>query len=197
MTTEIGRIQGVKGEVPLSRRKDDISAKHWSFQSGTSMSKGSKAVCMRFPEPHMGTLEAEAAAQGISVPELCRRIIVEGLQAAEKESATEQVTSIPTRSADDVPNSRPRFETPASSSVRPSQKVEVAIGAATSSQVLADLRSKFPELSPPSEAQVLARKSLANLAQKRPEAFDKLIMDMIAKGMTGPELVKFMADLLS
>lgn len=155
------------------------------------MSKGSKAVCMRFPEPHMGNIEAEAAAKGISVPELCRRIIIERNQPVETQRATEQLTSIPTPLSRVDPIGSHRIETPAPSSVRQSQKVEEAIAAGTAAEVLANIQAKFPELSPPTEAMVLAGKGLARIEEKRPEMFDRWIEERIANGMSGLELVEF------
>ena len=151
------------------------------------MSKGSRAVCMRFPEPLMGNIEAEARAKGISVPELCRRIIVE------RERATEQVTPIPTPLTSFDPSGSPRIETPAPSPVGLSQKAEVAIVAATATIELAKIRAEFPELSPPTENMIRAMQGLAKVAEKHPEEFGKIVAEKIVKGeMSEREVAEFL-----
>ena len=156
------------------------------------MSKGSRAVCMRFPEHLMGNIEAEARAEGISVPELCRRIITERNQGIEGERMRAvQVTPSPRPLTNVDPSESPRIETPAPSPVNPSPTVEAALEARIDAIVLAKMRAKFPELSPPTEAMKRAREALAKLADT--EEFDKLIAEKIfRKEMSGPELVKFL-----
>lgn len=157
------------------------------------MSKGSRAVCMRFPEPYIGIIEAEAAAKGISVPELCRRIIIERNQEGERQRATVQVTSIPTPSTSVDPSGSLRIETPAPSPIGLSQKAEAAIVAATAAMELAKMRAEFPDLSPPTESMILARDGLAKLARTHPEKFGKFVAEKIAKGeMSERELVEFL-----
>lgn len=146
------------------------------------MSKGSKAVCMRFPEPHMGNIEAEAAAKGISAPELCRRIIIERNQAVEPQRATEQLSSIPTPLSRVDPIGSHRIETPAPSPVGPSQKLEAAIEAGTAAIALEEIRAKFPDLSPPTESMIRASEALAKLAEKHPEKIGEFVAKEIVKG---------------
>ena len=162
------------------------------------MSKGSRAVCMRFPEHLMGDIEAEARAEGISVPELCRRIIAERKQGIEGERVrVVQVTPSPRPLASVDPSGSPRIDTPAPSPVNPSPTVEAAAEAWTDAVVLARIRAEFPELSPPTEAMKRAgegiAKGLAKLAEKHPEEFDKWVAEKIAKGeMSARELVEFL-----
>jgi len=154
------------------------------------MSKGSRAVCMRFPEPLMGNIEAEARAKGISVPELCRRIIVE------RERATEQVTPIPTPLTSVVPSGSPMIETPAPNPVGLSQKAEAAIVAATATIELAKIRAEFPELSPPTENMIRAMQGLAKVAEKHPEAIGEFLAKERAKGeMSDREIAEFLEHL--
>jgi hypothetical protein len=148
---------------------------------------------MRFPEPLMGNIEAEARAKGISVPELCRRIIVERNQAVERERVTEQVTPIPTPLTSFDPSGSPRIETPAPSPVGLSQKAEVAIVAATATIELAKIRAEFPELSPPTENMIRAMQGLAKVAEKHPEEFGKIVAEKIVKGeMSEREVAEFL-----
>ena len=151
---------------------------------------------MRFPEPHMGNIEAEAAAKGISVPELCRRIIIERNQAVERERATEQVTPIPTPLTSVVPSGSPMIETPAPNPVGLSQKAEAAIVAATATIELAKIRAEFPELSPPTENMIRAMQGLAKVAEKHPEAIGEFLAKERAKGeMSDREIAEFLEHL--
>ncbi len=145
------------------------------------------------PEPLMGNIEAEAAALGISVPELCRRIIVERNHAVEREGRTERVTSIPISSSSLDKSGNHRIETSAPSPVGLSQKEDATLVAAMAATELAKIRAEFPELSPPTRNMILAREALAKLAEKHPDKFDDLIAKLISKGeMSGRELVDFL-----
>ena len=148
---------------------------------------------MRFPEPLMGNIEPEARALGISVPELCRRIIAESRQAVGMERVIGQVTPIPTTSASVYPGGSPSIVTPTPSPVTSSQKIEEAIAAGTAAAVLAKMRAEFPELSPPTETMMHTRENLAKLAEKHPEAFGKWAAEKISKGeMSARELAELL-----
>lgn len=152
---------------------------------------------MRLPEPHMGNIEAEAAAKGISAPELCRRIIIGRNQAVEPQRATEQLPSIPTPPSRVDPIVSHWIETPAPSPVGPSQKLEAAIEAGTVAIMLKELQAKIPDMSPPTETMIRAREGLSKLARTHPEAIGNYVADRIAKGeMSERELVEFL-ELLS
>ena len=160
------------------------------------MSKGNKAICMRLPPPLLERMEAEAAAQGITVPELCRRKIVEGSPSVDRERATAQVTPIPTPLTSVVPNGSPWIGTPAPSPVGPSQKVEEAIAAGTAAEVLANIQAKFPELSPPTETMMRTWEKLAKLAKEHPEAIGEFLAKERAKGeMSDREIAEFLKSL--
>lgn len=163
------------------------------------VSKGSKAVCMRFPEPLMGGIEEEAAALGISAPELCRRIIAERNQAIEEEEVKVVQVTLNTRPVTNSnPIASPRTGAPALSPVNRSQKSEASMRAGMSAivdaQVMQKIKKDFPELLPPAEAQKRARGGLANLFEKNPEALEKYIIEQMASGkMSSHELVRFLA----
>lgn len=165
------------------------------------MSKGSRAVCMRFPEPLIGNIEEEAKAKGISVPELCRRIIAERNQAIEGEEVkVVQATPNARPLANSDPIESRRIETPAPSPVNLSRKSESALDAGISAmldaEVMEKIKKKFPELLPPTGTQKLAREGLAKFAEKHPEAFDKYIIEQMTSGkMSGHELLKFLESL--
>jgi len=151
---------------------------------------------MRFPEPHMGNMEAEAAAKGISVPELCRSIIIERNQAVERQRATEQLSSIPTPLSRVDPIGSPSIEAPAPSPVGLSQKAEAAIVAATAAMEMAKMRAEFPELSPPTETMMRAWENLAKLAKEHPEAIGEFLANKRAKGeMSDREIAEFLEHL--
>lgn len=155
------------------------------------MSKGSKAVCMRLPEPYWGKVEAEARARGISPADFCRRIIVESIQPVEGERVIGQVAPIPTTSTSVYPGGSPSIVTPTPSPVLLSQRAVANIEAAAAAEVLAKVEAQFPQLSQPTETMVLAGKGLAWIAENRPELFDRWIEERIANGMSGSELVEF------
>ena len=156
------------------------------------MSKGSRAVCMRFPEPLIGNIEAEARARGISVPELCRRIIAERNQAVEGVKAL-QVTPSPRLLTNIDPSESPRIEAPTPTPVNVSQKAEAVLEKVIDAAMWADITAKFPELSPPTEAQKRAREALVKLAEKHPEELAEMIAEQFARGeMSEQELIKFL-----
>ena len=132
------------------------------------MSKGSRAVCMRFPEPYMGEIEAEAEAKGISVPELCRIIIIERNEVIERERAKAvQVTPSPKPLTVVSPSGSPGTGTP-----RP-LTVPVA----------------------PVKTETMKRNEerLAKLIEKHSELFTNWIAEQITKGkMSIEEAVKFL-----
>ena len=160
------------------------------------MSKGSKAVCMRLPEPYWGKVEAEARARGISPADFCRRIIVESIQPVEGGKVIGQVTPIPTTSASVYPGGSPSIVTPTPSPVTLSQKIEEAIAAGTAAAVLAKMRAEFPELSPPTETMMHTRENLAKLAKEHPEAVGEFLAKERAKGkMSDREIAEFLEQL--
>jgi hypothetical protein len=144
----------------------------------------------------MGIIEAEAAAKGISVPELCRRIIIERNQPVERQMATVQMTSIPTPLASVVPRGSSRIETQAPSPVGLSQNAEAAIVAATAAMEMAKMRAEFPELSPPTGSMIRANEDLAKLATERPEAIGAFLAKEKAEGrMSDRDIARFLKDL--
>jgi len=151
---------------------------------------------MRLPEPHMGNIEAEAAAKGISAPELCRRIIIGRNQAVEPQRATEQLPSIPTPPSRVDPIVSHWIETAAPSPVGPSQKLEAAIEAGTVAIMLKEIQAEFPELSPPTETMMRAWENLAKLAKEHPEAIGEFLAKERAKGeMSDREIAEFLEHL--
>jgi len=157
------------------------------------MSKGSKAVCMRLPEPYWGKVEAEARARGISPADFCRRIIVESIQPVEGERVIGQVTPIPTTSTSVYPGGSPSIVTPTPSPVLLSQRAVANIEAAAAAEVLAKVEAQFPQLSQPTEAMIRLRENLAKLAKKHPEAIEKFITNEIAKGkMSAQEIAELL-----
>ena len=161
-----------------------------------TVSKGNKAVCMRLPPALLERMEAEAAAQGVTVPEICRRIIVEGGSSVGSERGIEQVTPTPTPSTSLYSSGNPRIEIPAQNPVGLSQKAEATIVAAAEAMQLAKLRAEFPELSPPTEAMIIARKGIAKLAKEHPEAVGMFLANERAKGkMSDREIAEFLEHL--
>jgi len=161
------------------------------IQGVITVSKGNKAICMRLPPAILELMEAEAAAEGVSVPELCRRKIVEGSPSVGMERATGQVAPIPTTPTSVYPAGSPSIVTPTPSPVTSSQRLAEALAAGTTAQALTDLQAEFPELSPPTEAMITASKRLAKLDKERPEVLDKWAEESILHGMSGLELVEF------
>lgn len=161
------------------------------------MSKGNKAVCIRFAEPLMGGIEEEAAALGITVPELCRRIIAERNQAiARAEVRAVQTTPNTRPAADSIPIDSPRSETQASNPVVQSQKSEASRRAGWSTivdrQVMQMIKENHPDLFP-TEAMKKTRTGLRKFSEEHPEEFNKFIADQIASGkMSVRALVRFL-----
>jgi len=117
-------------------------------------------VCMRFPEPYMGEIEAEAKAKGISVPEYCRRIIIERNQRIKEERV---------RAAQATPTPQPQ------TSVTPSGGPNT-IGTPSPRPVTA------PAAPVKTEAMKLAEERLVKLAKEHPEKFIRSVARQYARG---------------
>lgn len=163
------------------------------IQGVITVSKGNKAICMRLPPAILELMEAEAAAEGVSVPELCRRKIVEGSPPAGMKRATGQVAPIPTIPTSVYPAGSPSIVTPTPSPFLLSQRAVANIEAAATASVLAKVEAQFPHLSQPTEAKIHIRKELAELAKKRPEAIEQYIISEINKGkMSAQEIAELL-----
>lgn len=151
---------------------------------------------MRLPPALLERMESEAAAQGVTVPEICRRIIVEGGSSIGWERGIEQVTPTSTPSRSLYSSGNPRIEIPAQSPVGLSPKAEATIVAAAEAMQLAKLRAEFPELSPPTEVMIRVREELAKLTSRRPEAVGMFLAEEKAKGrMSDLEIAEFLKSL--
>lgn len=163
------------------------------LQGVITMSKGSKAVCMRFPEPYIGIIEAEAAAKGISVPELCRRIIIERNQAAERERMTVPVTPAPTPSTAAPQNASAAAASATLNLAEPSQGVNDPLANAMVARAFANMMAEHPELSPPTPASLYAREALAKIAKECPRAYLMFAVEQFTNGkMSQQEVVEFL-----
>jgi hypothetical protein len=125
---------------------------------------------MRFPEPYMEEIEAEAKAEGISVPELCRRIIIERNEALDMELLkASQVESTPKPLTQVKPVVSPAIGTPSPELVR------------------------VPTVPTKSELQKRAQEALVKLVEKNAEELGKFVGEQFAKGkMSRQELVDFL-----
>ena len=137
------------------------------------MSKGSRAVCMRFPEPYMGEIEAEAKVKGISVPGHCRRIIIERNQRIKEERVrAAQATPTPQPQTSVTPSGGPTIGTP---SPRP---------------------VTAPAAPVKTESMKRVEERLSKLAKEHPEKFIKSVAQQYARGtMSLQKLAKLLEAL--
>lgn len=147
---------------------------------------------MRFPQPYFGIIEAEAAAKGISVPELCRRIIIERNQAAERERKTVSKTPTPAPSTTAYRTGEAVVVSSTPSLPEPSREVDDALTNAMATGILSKVGTDLAGLSPPTRSSMIAKEALVKMAETHPEDFARFITEMIAEGkMSQRELAEF------
>jgi len=151
------------------------------------MSKGSRAVCMRFPDPYMEEIEAEAKAKGISVPELCRRIIIERNEATERDEVIERETER---------NKAIEREKAKAVQVTPNPKPLMVVSPSGSPGTGTPRPVTIPAAPVKTEAMKLAEERLVKLAKEHPEEFIRSVARQYARGtMSLQELAKLLEAL--
>jgi hypothetical protein len=144
---------------------------------------------MRFPDPYMEEIEAEAKAKGISVPELCRRIIIERNEATERDEVIERETER---------NKAIEREKAKAVQVTPNPKPLMVVSPSGSPGTGTPRPVTIPAAPFKTETVKCAEESLMKLAEKHPEAIANWILEQINKGkMSMEEVAKFLGGLES